>query len=281
MNRRALGVVLALLLAVLGLFVWREWTTLQRLTEGFTGNGFLVSQSGPFTFHYHDASFRDQVEPLAVEALKYDLEAFNLPAPSVTDQGISFYLCDSQKEYLSRSPYTRSWESASAEPAKRSIYLWKPPGGQNVLKNVLAHELSHLCYHQLLPSVPEDDDWLNEGLACYLGYGFAFEGTPASFAPWMGENLFQGLKDDHLPFKEFLAASPAAFGDDPARVELFYNQGFSLVFMLIHYFGEGNFLRFLTSYGQGRHLEPALAANYAKISSLQDLQGMWLLFMAS
>lgn len=275
-----MGLFFLLAALPVGQVVVEGWSYVLRLSRGFSSENFEVAETAHFEIYYHDEKFLGRTMPIAEEALAYDLKSYGLPEGPFSSQKIKLYLCDSQKEYLARSPRPRSWEQACAMPSIRSIYLWNPPDPYGIhLKTTLAHEVSHLCFHQVW--YDEDDDWLNEGLACYLGFRYALQDTDVTFKPWMLEHVFKGLKKKRLPFHHFLEATPSSFRDDTAGIELFYNQGFSVVFMLIEYFGEENFFRFLKAYSANKSIERALETSFPKISNIQDLQGMWLLFMAT
>jgi hypothetical protein len=246
----------------------------------FSAEDFRTYEDEQFLAYYHDPAFLSFTLATAREALRSDLEHYGLSRDQFGGSKIRLYLCDTQKEYLARAPFTRSWEGGCSLPEQRCIYLWHP-GNAAELKNILAHELSHLCTYQFFSGIKDRDDWLNEGLACYLGYTFGLKGLPVTVPVWLRENVFADLKERHLPFQAFLSATPHEYGDDTDKIGLFYTQGFSVVFMLIEYFGEENFYKFLRTYARTNDISSALAETYPKISNIQDLQGMWLLFMTT
>ncbi len=207
----------------------------------------------------HEApSWRRQVADVAGQALTQSLDFLGLPADSFGPGQIHLFLCADQAEYLARSPFTKSWEAGSALPEKHQIYLYRFPDNQaSYFEVVLAHELTHLCYHRLVPA-SRSDSWLNEGLADYLGYKFGLERAHFPRQAWLMANVFNALKKEALPFDAFLTENPQTMGDDKA-IDLFYIQGFSIVDVLIEQYGREPFLHFLRVFGhRGRRCQNRL-----------------------
>ena len=252
------------------------------IVAGFSEADFKVSVQGPFTIHYHDEAFMQETADIAREALADSLKFLDLPADSFAPGQIGLFLCADQREYLSRSPFTRAWEAASAVPSKHQIYFYKLAEKEQIFfEVVVAHELTHLCYHRIVPS-NADDGWLNEGFADYMGYKFGLERNidKTHYAPkaWLMEKHFASLKKKALPFENFLTESPRDM-KDTERISTFYVQGFSIVYVLIEQYGRDDFLHFLRVFGAGKPLAQALATAYPTIRDAPALQAVWELFM--
>lgn len=249
-----------------------------KINAGFSEKDFNVSVQGRFTLHYHDEAFMRQVADLAEDALAHNLAFLGLPPETFAPGQIHLFLCADQAEYLARSPFTHSWEAASAQPSSNQIYLYKLAERQRIFfEVVVAHELSHLCYHQVVKEAT-DDSWLNEGLADYLGYQFALDRAHYPRQAWLQANHFNKLKEKSLPFEVFLADSPQTM-KDTAAINLFYTQGFSIVYVLIEDYGKEDFLRFLRYFGSGKSLAASLQLAYPTIRNATELQAVWNLFM--
>ena len=124
-------------------------SALTRTAVDFSDKDFKVKTQGVFTFHYHDEAFMRQSAEIGEEALSQILLFLALPSDTFGPGQIHLFLCSDQKEYLARSPYTRSWEAGSAFPQKRQIYLYPLPENQHIYYDViLAHELTHLAYYR-------------------------------------------------------------------------------------------------------------------------------------
>jgi hypothetical protein len=244
----------------------------------FSTEDFKVATHGSFTLYYHDEVFMQRTADIADDALAGSLEFLDLPASTFGPGQIQLFLCSDQKEYLARSPYTKSWEGASALPEKQQVYLYRFPDRMRISYEVtVAHELTHLCYYKVLPGAGQNS-WLNEGFADYMGYKFALERAHYPRQAWLMNNYFVGLKNKALPFQAFLDDNPQLMGDTQ-QINTFYVQGFSIVYVLIEQYGRPAFLRFLRVLATGKTLADSLAACYPTIRSAGDLGAVWDLFM--
>jgi hypothetical protein len=267
------GVSLALVLP-LGLSVK---AALSAAPKVFDPTGFESQSRGRFLVHYHDPVFAASVLDLADDALDHDLAFLGRPSDTFQAQEIQFYLCDDQAEYLRRSPYPVAWEAGCAVPDKASIFLYKPkPEGAIYFQVTVAHELSHLIY-QRMGIHGRNDAWLNEGLANYLGYKYAFERNNIPRQAWLQEHEFSKLRGHFIPFKQFFSIEPHQLHRDE-DVGIFYEQGSSVVYLLLEEYGRDNFLKFLDSYAQGVDVDKALASAYPSLPDLNALAAVWGLF---
>lgn len=273
-----LGVVLlALGTAQVAIFYQHNSERVARLWKGFDGSDFTVEAHGRFTLHFHDPAFRDVVLPVAEDALQQHLAYFGLPQDSFGEGQIQLYLCDSREEYVRRAPQTPAWEAASAMPRDNAIYLARmDPSNQVYFEVVVAHELCHLVYHKMVPQ-GLNDAWLNEGLAEQMGYAFALERAGIPRQAWLMGHRFKGLREKALPFKLFFKTDPHDIVSSE-QVEVFYQQGFSIVYMLQEHFGRESFLAFLKVYGAGQNMDLALKRAYPTIPDVEALSAVWGLF---
>jgi hypothetical protein len=241
----------------------------------FDTSAFYTETRGRLTVFYHDADFRDQASALAEAALDHDLAFLGMPGDSFAPGSVKLYLCDSEAEYRRRAPTHPSWEAAAADPQATAIYIYRFPDKEKVFfEVVMAHEIGHLCYYRMTGSNP--DDWLNEGLADYLGYDFGLERAGIPRQAWLQDNYFRSLRVRALPFDSFFKTDPHQLPD--AEVATFYTQGFSVVYLLIEDYGRGPFLKFLRECAAHKGIDAALAAAFPTIPNIGALASVWSLF---
>jgi len=288
------------LLLCLPLVGWEAWAVTNQIDadlkaslykanfDFFSEEGFDRAETEHFIYRYHSQNelFLNFARFHAERALEADCAIFGMDPSQFTSPKTSLYLADSEKEFLARSPYTKSWEAGVTVPELHAIYMFLPDKGDQALqvKNILGHEIGHVLFSRLFPDLTRDT-WLNEGLAMYLGTRYAHQGStiPQAYLPWVDQRFFQGLRQRHLPFSTFLSASPQRM-ESIRDINTFYMQGFSIVILLMDYLGSdggpGHFMSFLRSYGRSKDMNQALAEAYSpRIKSMDDLQGIWLLFM--
>jgi hypothetical protein len=239
--------------------------------------GFQAVPRGRFVVHSHDPASAGALLDLADDALDHDLAFLGRPGDTFGDQEIHFYLCDDQDEYMRRSPYPVAWEAGCALPEMNSIFLYRPkPDGAIYFQVTVAHELGHLIYHRM-GIHGRNDAWLNEGLANYLGYKYAFDRNNIPRQAWLQEKEFSNLKGHFIPFKRFFELEPHQL-DKEEDVGTFYEQGSSVVYLLIEEYGRDSFLKFLQTYSSGASVDRALAATYPSLPDLDALAAVWGLF---
>jgi hypothetical protein len=245
------------------------------LAPSFDETAFRMQVRGRFTVYYHDPVFRDDASALAEAALDHDLAFLGMPADTFGPGAVHLYLCDSQQEYRRRAPTHPSWEAACADPAETSVYIYRFPDQKRIFYEiVMAHEIGHLCYYRMAGSSP--DDWLNEGLADYLGYDFGLKRAGIARQAWLQDNYFASLRSTALPFDVFFRTDPHFLPD--AEVGTFYQQGFSVVYLLIEDYGRGPFLKFLRAYAGHKDINAALAGAFPTIPNIGALAAVWTLF---
>jgi hypothetical protein len=270
----AMGVVLAsaALTAAVALQVARSMPVLQ---SSFDVSEFQSLQQGRFSVYYHNPDFRDQVAAVADAALDHDLNFLGMPADTFGPGAVKLYLCDSEEEYRRRAPTHPSWEAGCAVPGQATVYLYRFDDSQKIyFEVILAHEIGHLCYFRLIGSSP--DDWLNEGLADYLGYHFGLERAGFARQAWLQNRYFRSLRSRALPFDRFFQTDPHQLPE--ADVGTFYQQGFSVVYLLIEDYGREPFLKFLKDYNSNKSVDAALADAFPSIRNIGALATVWSLF---
>lgn len=249
--------------------------SMPHLETGFDVSEFQSLQQGRFTLYYHNAEFRDQVAAVAEAALDHDLAFLGMPSDTFTPGSVKLYLCDSEEEYRRRAPTHPSWEAGCALPPQATIYLYRFDERQKIyFEVILAHEIGHLCYFRLIGSSP--DDWLNEGLADYLGYHFGLERAGYARQAWLQNRYFLSLRSRALPFDQFFKTDPHQL--PAADVGTFYQQGFSVVYLLIEDYGREPFLKFLRDYNADKNVDAALAGAFPSIRNVGALATVWSLF---
>ena len=255
--------------------LWGTLTRVGPLAPSFDETAFQSQALGRFTVYYHDPAFRDQASAVAEAALDHDLAFLGLPPDTFGPGSVRLYLCDSRQEYRRRSPTHPSWEAACADPPDTSVYIYRFPDRQRIFfEIVMAHELGHLCYYRMGGSSP--DDWLNEGLADYLGYDFGLKRAGIPRQAWLQNNYFASLRSTALPFDLFFKTDPHFLPD--AEVGTFYQQGFSVVYLLIEDYGREPFLKFLRVYAAHKDINAAMAGAFPTIPDIKALAAVWALF---
>jgi hypothetical protein len=239
-------------------------------------------QHESFVVYSSSSDFTKRALPLAQEALNYDLEFFGLSREQTPI--ITLILSGSAEEYHRRSSgFSQSWQAGMADSSRSQIHVYDLPAyrGREAMANLevlLAHEIAHLCFAKVLPHA-KNDTWLNEGLADYVGYRFALSRHGYAMDAWLKANMFKQLLEKSLPFKTFVMSHPNGMSSDD--VKTFYLQGFSVVYVLIERYGKESFVNFLRYASQDGDLDKALRKAYPSIQGIQQLGGIWDLYMHS
>lgn len=117
---------------------------------------------------------------------------------------------------------------------------------------VIAHELAHQWFGNLVTMVWWDDLWLNEGFASWI----EFLATDYLYPEWQMWTQFVGEDYNYALGKNGLANAPALQVDiaDPAELDtvfdpaVVYAKGASIIRMMHHYLGEADFQTGLQRY---------------------------------
>jgi hypothetical protein len=256
------------------------YTYVGRMLTGFETKEFDSFEKDNFVLHFHDKNSAEKTAVLAEESLNFISGYLGIPPSSFTSHKIHIFLCKNQEEYLRRFPRAFAWEAGSAIPEKNSVYLYSPNSGEGQWLNfdlVIAHELTHICYAQVVRQI-EKGSWLSEGFADYVAYSYVLKKNGWPAAPWLKENVFKGLRQRQLPFRLFLNQRPSEL-IETKDVELFYRQGFSIVFVMAEFYGKKEFITFLRNLARTREINKALICSYETIPNVQALEAVWQLFM--
>lgn len=134
-------------------------------------------------------------------------------------------------------------------------------GSEPDLEQTLAHELSHIVVG-LATKNPFGDlpRWLDEGLAMYAEGELPARNRRA---------LDQAVKQDDL----ISVRSLSGYSGDPAKVDLFYAESYSLVKFLLETYGREKLVALLQEFQQGAYQEDALQKVYG--FGLDELDRQW------
>lgn len=134
-------------------------------------------------------------------------------------------------------------------------------GSEPDLSQTLAHELSHIVVG-LATKNPFGDlpRWLDEGLAMYAEGGLPARNRYA---------LDRAIKQDDL----ISVRSLSGYSGDPAKVDLFYAESYSLVEFLLTTYGREKMVALLQEFKQGIYQEDALQKVYG--FGLDELDRQW------
>lgn len=254
------------------------------LRETYDVNGLVEAdfkrlETESFIFFYHDEALLKKSRAIAEPGLEFDLDFFGLPHNHFNNHKIKIFLCDNQQEYLKRSPFANSWEAGCAVSSRNVFYTYWPTNRNEAAfyPSTVTHELCHIVYYQIIPGIGQDS-WLNEGVASYQGFLYLLDSYHVPPSAWLKQNLFKDIAVKPLPFELFLHHRPQELKSEK-EVSQFYLQGHSMVFVLLHFYGKDNFLKFLHNFSRTQDMNKALNESYETIHSLDDLHGVWSLFM--
>ncbi len=186
----------------------------------------LVESSDHFIFFFRPENVRVAGNLLAVAEREYE---------RVTDmvghrprERVHLYLAGDRHEFEQlTSGAIPEWGIGAAVPARNRIVLIASGGdrGQQSLRQILAHELSHIVLGQALGTVPAPR-WLDEGLAMYISHEWEM-GQSVLVARAL---LFHSL----IPLDEISRVN--TFGRP--RANLAYAESFLAVAFIVERFGE-------------------------------------------
>lgn len=134
-------------------------------------------------------------------------------------------------------------------------------GSHRDAEETIAHELSHLVVG-LATKNPYADlpRWLDEGLAMYAQGEVSTRNQAA---------LERAIREDSL----ISVRSLSGYTGDPAEVDLYYGEVYSLIDYLIGTYGKGRMTELLTIFSQGSRQEDALKQVYG--FGLDELDTRW------
>jgi hypothetical protein len=294
-NLLPLSVLAFFILPILGGMFWLGLQAAEVVTENkyegrhdvgefFYQKGLNFEETDMFKIYYSDPYFKDECKQALGPIVTALSEAYNYGSEQVAHSKWSLYLCANKDEFFKRAPFMDKWAAGCFAPSMQSLFFYNVPGNDYHTSEVMAHELSHAYFDRVFKGI-EEKSWLNEGTAMYFGTKLSYTlATQGSYLGFVNFHYFKDLKISHLPFSTFLEVSPHQLSNE-ADIKTFYMQGFSLVVLLCDYQGQGmggskRFVDFLRDYTVTKDINKALAQNYGpRINNMDDLQGMWLLFM--
>lgn len=162
----------------------------------------------------------------------------------------------SQDEFHKKTQFA-SW--AAGLTVGNAIYTYDGPG----LAPTLAHEMTHLIFHEYMGDSRQDLRWLNEGFAMYEesralgGPGVAF---PSSQEP--------------SPFHQMVGLIPAT--ERERQVHLWYKQVGDVVGYLVERGGRVGMGQFFSALRERRPVDESLRTGFPGVwSSMQELEAAW------
>lgn len=175
---------------------------------------------------------------------------------SFSPQGLyEVVVYSSQDEFFKKTQFAQ-W--AAGVTVNNAIYSYEGPQ----LMPVLAHEMTHLIFHEYMRESRIELRWLNEGFAMY-------EESKATGGPgitWPG--------GEPLPFDQMVTLVPAT--EKERQVNLWYRQVGDLVGFMIERGGRIGFGQMFTALRDRRPTDEALRVGFPGVwSSMRDLEGAW------
>ena len=225
-----------------------------------------VFKSTHFLIFYRNAS-EDELNTLSQKAEEcynniaddLGLNRFNF---WTWDNRAKIYLYDSQEEYQ-KATNGAEWSMGQAETRSKVIQTFLTAPG--FLEDVLPHELAHIIFLEMVgfnnPAIPL---WLEEGVASY------HEKEISS----VKADLTGKLKKGDFINLDALSRFEVAGSKDSEKVELFYEESYSLVKYLIGVFGQEKFVFFCQELRDSRNLTKALSRTYS-FKDLVDFENSW------
>ncbi|MBI3548440.1 MAG: hypothetical protein HY078_05240 [Elusimicrobia bacterium] len=169
-----------------------------------------------------------------------------------------------QGEYVKK---TRMPEWSGGITLGNAIYSFDGQG----LPMTLAHEMSHLLWHEYMGSPRMDLRWLNEGLAVYE------EGVKAASLGYQSGVTFdvkRQLREMPIPFDQMVNLVPAT--ERERMVSLWYRQVGDVVRYMIERGGRNGFSAFLAALKDNRDMDTALRGAFPGVwAGMGDLENQW------
>lgn len=129
------------------------------------------------------------------------------------------------------------------------------------VKQTLAHELSHMVVHQLVENPYSDiPAWLDEGLSMV---------AEGELPPGNKRALDDGIRRDGL----LSVRSMTSYSGDPAKVNLFYAESYSVVRFLLDNYGRDKMAQLLRVFKEGNTADDALRTVYG--FTTDELDAKW------
>ncbi|MBI4386772.1 MAG: hypothetical protein HY551_05270 [Elusimicrobia bacterium] len=148
-----------------------------------------------------------------------------------------------------------------------AIYSYDGPQ----LAPILAHEMTHVLFHEYMRSSRLDLRWINEGLAVYEEQVSRVE---AGLGSEVNAQSRRALLDQPMSFDRMIQLVPATERD--RDVNAWYRQVGDVIRFMIERGGRNGFSQFFSELRKGSSIEEALRSGFPGVwSSLAELEGTW------
>ncbi|MCK5306642.1 MAG: hypothetical protein KAJ66_05850 [Candidatus Omnitrophica bacterium] len=219
-----------------------------------------------FVIYHNDRSYANKVSWKAEYSYKKILRHFNVQGfrPWEGKEKCVIYLFENRAEYIKKSK-APEWSGGCARDNPPRLYIYK--GAEDLLKNTLPHEITHLIFHELIPrsKIPL---WLDEGMAQYeedkWGSGV--------FKDYLKDRVKKGI---YISFDELFSMKRYPSGDE--KISLFYAESASIIDYLRKKQIASLFGKFLLKIRRGKPVGKALSETYyPKFKyGVADLERKW------
>ncbi len=137
------------------------------------------------------------------------------------------------------------------------------------LAGILAHEMTHLIFHEYMGRGNQDHRWINEGLAVYEESSSRGAGRGDIFAAVAGN-----MRREPLPMDQLMRLVPAT--EREYKVSLWYAQAESMIRHMIDRGGRIGFSQFLQALHGGASLDQAVNAGFPGVwMDLAEFERDW------
>ena len=177
----------------------------------------------------------------------------------------NIFLAKDRQDYLSKFNCP-SWSEACVNYFRRIIYTY--PAQEN-FKSVLLHELTHIIFREYIgfQNLPL---WVDEGMATYISSRGSYE-----------EQIFVAATKQLISTNKYIPFSRINniySLDGSIDTAVFYNQAFSIIYLLRKRFGSENFAQFLSYLKGGSDIESAIRKAFGGIENIKSLEEVWKRF---
>ncbi len=142
-------------------------------------------------------------------------------------------------------------------------------------ETVMTHEMSHVIYNEFMARIPEEQRWINEGLAVYEEVKTM---TPI-YREKYNSAASQLVKENPLPFSQMTNLVPAT--ERERLVNKWYMQAGNVVQFMIENGGRLGFSIFLTQLKSGSTIDSAIANGFPGLwNDAASLEKAWLTYVS-
>ena len=180
------------------------------------------------------------------------------------------FIAASRQSFLKNFPCYK-WSQACVDYRKKSIWTY---AGQKGFFDTLRHEMTHIIFREYI-GYRNFPLWLDEGMAVYM------EQSPYPLQVRRSINYMRKA----IRLGRYFSFNKMAVVDvnylnslSESKIDLFYQQAFSMIYFLIKRYGRDNFAEFLRGLKGGKGLMEALTSAYPEISTMNNFQKRWKKF---